>query len=118
MQNHEMPPEEIGGTLAREFLHAQWMRIQLGLDANAPLVDLDLWCPQQRVSFRLPPWWRDFGATIDDDATLGEIYRGFANHLIAARRRSDDPEMNKSITVALAHVGVVAVEDRGSRCAV
>lgn len=98
-----LPPFEIGGALARDFIQAHWLRVQLGAP-EASLSDMDLWCPKQRLQFRLPLWWAVPDLTIDDDAVLQEIYAGFATCLRTVAQNCGDPELNQSIAAALSHL--------------
>lgn len=100
----KMAPEEIGSALARDFVQAQWLRINLGGAADAPVADMELWCPKQRIRFRLPVWWAHHSLLVRDDHTLHTIYAGFAKQLRSVAHDSDDPELNKSIAMALAYI--------------
>ncbi len=104
LSSTKMAPEKIGGALARDFLQTQWLRINLGAAADAPATDMEMWCPKQRIRFRLPVWWAEHSLLVRDDTTLRAIYAGFAKQLRSVAHDSDDPELNKSITMALAHI--------------
>ena len=104
LSSAKMAPDEIGTALARDFVQAQWLRINLGSVADAPVTDMELWCPKQRIRFRFPVWWAEHSLLVRDDHTLRAIYAGFAKQLRSVAHGSDDPELNKSIAKALAHV--------------
>jgi hypothetical protein len=96
----------IGVQLAREFIHAQWLGIHLGMAPNASLFDINLWCPVPRMSFRLPLWWNNADVLVYEDSTLVEIYASFATQLTQIARRSDDVALNAIIKSSLAHIDV------------
>jgi hypothetical protein len=97
-------PDEIGAALARDFIQAQWLRIHIGIHHEMTPNEMDNWCPLPRMRFRLPPWWQAHDLTIEDDEALFEIYRSFATELKQIARSSDDPVLNKAISVALDHI--------------
>jgi hypothetical protein len=102
-------PQEIGAALARDFIQAQWLRIHSGnsrgTGTDMPADEMDHWCPLPRLRFRVPPWWEKHDVVINDDETLFAIYRSFAGQLASIAHSSDDPALNKSISLATEHIG-------------
>jgi hypothetical protein len=100
----ENSPAQLGAALARDYIHAQWLRIYIGAKMDVSSDEMENWCPMPRLRFRVPPWWLAHDLTIENDTVLFDIYRSFAAELNKIARSSDDLALNKTIEAALDHV--------------
>jgi hypothetical protein len=111
MTSARLSPAEIGTNLARDFVHAQWLRIRLNPGVAMATDEMNAWCPFPRMRFRAPPWWPSHDLVINDDETLFAIYRRFGLQLTEIARTSDDPALNSSISAAKDHLDRVLGSD-------
>jgi hypothetical protein len=93
-----IPPHELGGALAGEFVRMAWLAERGGMDTKTVLAELDDWCPTHPRPLKLPPWWRIPDPSPDPEWFL-DFQLGFAAQLASVANAS--PQLRKSLDRAI-----------------
>jgi hypothetical protein len=79
-----LPPHELAGAIAAEFIHTAWLADRFGLDMGAVFEDLEEWCPTVPKPPKLPPSWPPIPEPEPHPDWFIDFHLGFAARLAAA----------------------------------
>jgi hypothetical protein len=98
-----LPPHELGGAIAAEFVNTAWHADRFGADLGPVSDELDDWCPTRPKVPKLPPWW-GWVPVPDPDPHPNwfiDFHLGFAARLAAVSVEFEGTRLGESLDQAI-----------------